>query len=123
MLSDLSFDFLVRLDGTWFGHHHPSPHILSLQPTDQSAQVVSCLCPIQGLVEHLDTWTQQGGQWDELPVLKLLLLPRHFLPHSPVTTDLKLRLWPTNSASSPFLMIPLSIVPVTTVPLPEIPKK
>lgn len=37
---------------------------------------------------------------------------------SPVTTDLKLRLWPTNSQSSPFLMTPLSRVPVTTVPLP-----
>lgn len=37
---------------------------------------------------------------------------------SPVITDLKLRLWPINSASSPFLMIPRSMVPVTTVPLP-----
>lgn len=39
--------------------------------------------------------------------------------HLPVTTDLKARLCPTNSQSSPFLMTPLSKVPVTTVPLPE----
>lgn len=55
VLSDLGLDFQVWLDGSWFAHHHPSPHILPLQPSDQSAQVISCLCPIQRLVEHLNT--------------------------------------------------------------------
>ena len=55
VLPDLSLDFLVRQDGSWFAHHHPSPHILPLQASDQSAQVVSCLSPVQRLVEHLDT--------------------------------------------------------------------
>lgn len=55
MCSDLSFDFLVRLDGSWFAHHHPPPHILSLQSTNQSAQVISGLSPIKRLVEHLNT--------------------------------------------------------------------
>lgn len=55
VLSDLSLDFLVRHDGSRFTHHHPPPYILSLQASDQSTQVISRLCPIQGLVEHFDT--------------------------------------------------------------------
>ena len=180
MLSDLGLDFLVRLDGSRFAHHHPSPDVLPLQPSDQSAHVVSGLCPIQRLVEHLDTWAEQGGQQQgETPVYTLALVgyyitQKHFqirnssfmhvrtlflslsiykvledtdtenlkikptmvsqqgvgllsslylscfaIFHSPVTTDLTQRLWPTNSQSSPFLRMPLSIAPVTTVPLPE----
>lgn len=57
MLPDLSFHFLVRHDGSGFAHHHPSPHVFPLQASDQSAQVISCLGPVQRLVEHLNTWT------------------------------------------------------------------
>lgn len=60
--SNLCLDFLVRLDGSRFAHHHPSLHIFSLQPTNQSAQVISCFCPFQRLVEHLNTWKQQGDK-------------------------------------------------------------
>lgn len=58
-LSHLSSDFLVRHDAPWLAHHHPSPYVLPLQASDQSAQVISCLCPVQRLVEHLNTCTQE----------------------------------------------------------------
>lgn len=66
VLSDLGLDSLVRHDGSWFAHHHPSPNILSLQSTDQSAQVISCFCPIQRFMEHLNTWGKTGrtARWN-----------------------------------------------------------
>lgn len=118
VLSDLGPDFPVRLDRSWLAHHHPSPHFLPLQASDQSAQVVSCLGPIQRLVEHLDAWAEQDEWWGGYSASKRAKAAP-LSCHSPVTTDLKARLWPTNSASSPFLIRPLSRVPVTTVPLPE----
>lgn len=66
LLPDLSLDFLVRHDGSWFAHHHPPSHILPLQASDQSAQIVSCLCPVQRLVEHLNTWAQRDGHQGQI---------------------------------------------------------
>lgn len=61
--------------------------------------------------------TKNTNVWNELKINLSIVV---WLPiHLPVTTDLKARLCPTNSQSSPFLMTPLSKVPVTTVPLPE----
>lgn len=50
----LCLHLLMRLDGPWLGHDQATPQVLSLQASDQGSKVVTCLCPLQTLVEHLN---------------------------------------------------------------------
>lgn len=50
----LCLHLLVGLDGTWFGHDQATSQVLPLQASNQGPEIITCLCPLQALVEHLN---------------------------------------------------------------------
>ena len=47
-------------DGAWLSKHLTSSEFIPLQTPQQGSHLVSCLSPVQCLVEHLDSWC--GGR-------------------------------------------------------------
>lgn len=56
----LCLHLLVGLDGPWLGHNQAAPQVLPLQASDQGPKVITCLSPLQALVEHLNAYEGAG---------------------------------------------------------------